>query len=326
MRSSLLIVIVIMVGLVSFAATAAVPSLLNYQGMLRDAAGDPVPDGNYSVTFRIWDSEISGAAIWQEGRLVTVQDGLFTVLLGSIVPIPDTLFSNPNRWIGLEVGLDPEMSPRQRLVSAPFAWQSLHANRADTASTAKAVDTSGFSAYQDLLSEGRIGDQPGQVAEGDHLHLPANGSSHMMRYEDDGLVDTVLSAPGDYILKSVAVPPGEVGSFMRISFSLKSTDQSPSSAIELVVDGRSIFSTPALGERMLSWWAQHVYDDENDEQWVGMAVYYPNFAQSPFPVNISQVNARIDRTDGVSIMLKVANGSAGARYRCGNLIVEYDKD
>jgi len=151
-------------------AFAAVPSLLNYQGVLRDAAGDIVPDGNFSVTFRIWDGETGGTALWQEARLLTLQDGLFTVLLGSIVPIPDTLFKSSDRWIGLQVGLDTEMTPRQRLVTVPFAWQALNANTADTASAAKTVDTSGYSAYADLLSEGKIGNQAGQVAAGGHVH------------------------------------------------------------------------------------------------------------------------------------------------------------
>lgn len=188
------LVIALMTALTVVSADS-VPPLLNYQAVLRGVDGNIVPDGNYSVTYRIWDTEVGGAALWQEGRLVTVQDGLFTVLLGSIVPIPDTLFSRPDRWIGLQVGLDPEMTPRQRLVSVPFAWHAGEADMADSAAVAKAVDTSGYSAYQDLLSETRIGTGASQLASGDHLHAPPSEASSMMRYEDTTVV--TLFSDGD---------------------------------------------------------------------------------------------------------------------------------
>ena len=155
---------------------------MNYQGVLKDATGVLVPDGNYSVTFRIWDAQTNGTALWEEGRLITVQGGLLTVLLGSIVAIPDSIFRSPDRWLGVQVGLDPEMVPRARLVAVPYAWRALDADTAKVAEhsldkTMDAsellvgdLDTARYSAYKDLLSENRIGDQVGQVARGMHSH------------------------------------------------------------------------------------------------------------------------------------------------------------
>ena len=37
-----------------FAALAAVPQLINYQGLLSDGAGLPVPDGSYLINFKIY--------------------------------------------------------------------------------------------------------------------------------------------------------------------------------------------------------------------------------------------------------------------------------
>ncbi|HYA12172.1 MAG TPA: hypothetical protein VEF37_04245, partial [Thermodesulfovibrionales bacterium] len=38
----------------------AVPQLVNYQGALTDASGTPVPDGQYSVVFNIYDVATGG--------------------------------------------------------------------------------------------------------------------------------------------------------------------------------------------------------------------------------------------------------------------------
>lgn len=216
-------------GLLSVATVAlsSVPPLLNYQGLLRDGVGDIVPDGNYSVTFRIWDAESAGTVLWQEGRLIAVQDGLFTVLLGSIVSIPDTLFSNPDRWIGLQVGLDTEMTPRQRLVSVPFAWHSHNADFADSATVAREVDTSGYSAYEDLSSEGRIGDQPDKVADGDHTHaldsLLLAGLRPFLPISamDDQDNTAVSTASQTYVtVRSIIVPPDSVDELV-VRFNLR---------------------------------------------------------------------------------------------------------
>ena len=96
---------------------AEVPQLINYQGFLTDTLGDTVPDGNYSVTFRIYDVPVGGVPLWEEGRLVAVQGGLFAVILGSITPIPNSVFGEPNRWIGIQVGLEQENVPRFQLTS-----------------------------------------------------------------------------------------------------------------------------------------------------------------------------------------------------------------
>ncbi len=52
---------------------------------------------------------------------MTVTDGLFHVLLGSVTALPESLFDAPDRWVGLSVNGDGEMTPRTRLVSVPFA-------------------------------------------------------------------------------------------------------------------------------------------------------------------------------------------------------------
>ncbi len=101
-----------------------------YQGQLTDPSGQPVSNGNYNFTFRLYSLANGGNALWTESwagaNAVTVTDGLFHVLLGNITPIPSSVFaSNTTLWLGVQVGTDGEMTPRVQLSSAPFAMQAL---------------------------------------------------------------------------------------------------------------------------------------------------------------------------------------------------------
>ena len=66
--------------------------MLNYQGRLTDASSDPVADAIYSVVFTIYDDPTAGTSVWTETQNVTTSGGSFSVLLGSVTPILDTVF------------------------------------------------------------------------------------------------------------------------------------------------------------------------------------------------------------------------------------------
>ncbi len=100
---------------------AAAPPLLNYQGILKDNVGNPI-SGIVSIMFTIYDSETGGTAWWSETNpLVQVDAGQLNVVLGTINEIKDTVFAGENRWLGIKIGNDPELSPRRRLVSVGYA-------------------------------------------------------------------------------------------------------------------------------------------------------------------------------------------------------------
>jgi len=62
---------------------------------------------------------------------VAVEKGIFSVLLGSGNPIPDSVFDGNVRYLGTKVGNDPEMTPRKSIVSVAYAFKSLQADTAD---------------------------------------------------------------------------------------------------------------------------------------------------------------------------------------------------
>jgi microcystin-dependent protein len=101
----------------------AQPNVINYQGVLRDADGHAVPDASYSMTFRLYSQATGGTAIWEEihGN-VDVLNGVFSVDLGAVEEF--NLPFNQPYWLGIQVGSDPELSPRTKLTSAPYTFQT----------------------------------------------------------------------------------------------------------------------------------------------------------------------------------------------------------
>ncbi len=123
----------VVVGLlVCCLAYADIPRLINFQGRLTDSSGKFVVDGNYSVTFSIYSVPSGGSALWSETQSVSVSKGLFNVILGSNTPIPNSIFdSYVDTYLGVQVGADAEMTPRQRISSLGYAYYSLNADKLD---------------------------------------------------------------------------------------------------------------------------------------------------------------------------------------------------
>ena len=47
---------------------AEVPLKISFQGLLTDTQDKLVPDGDYSLTFRIYDNEMSTSELWSDDR------------------------------------------------------------------------------------------------------------------------------------------------------------------------------------------------------------------------------------------------------------------
>ncbi len=114
---------IIMLCLFTLPTQAAVPDDLDYQGYLTDSTGSPI-NSTVSVTFSLYNIELSGIALWSDTQSVDVSNGLFTVKLGGAgSPFPLGLFDAP-LWLSLNVAGDGEMSPRITISSAAFAHKA----------------------------------------------------------------------------------------------------------------------------------------------------------------------------------------------------------
>ncbi len=97
-----------------------VPGMINYQGRLTDASG-ALSTGVYTMTFSLYDASTEGTLMWgPEMQSVTLTDGLFNVLLGSVNPLDASDFTGATY---LELEVDGEvLSPRQQIVSVAYAF------------------------------------------------------------------------------------------------------------------------------------------------------------------------------------------------------------
>ena len=104
--------------------SAEIPQVINYQGKVTDTGGVPVADGDYTMTFTIYDAETSGTSPWSSGGMtVTVSGGIFSVLLGDAgQPILDLEFDDAY-WLEIDIDGDIQ-SPRSRLGSVGYAYMA----------------------------------------------------------------------------------------------------------------------------------------------------------------------------------------------------------
>jgi len=118
-----MLLILIALILFTLSINAEVPSTMDYQGRLTNGAGNPVANGMYDVTFKIYD-EIN-TKLWEESHQITTSDGLFSVKLGSNgSPLGADVFNHSECCLGITVGTDPEISPRTQLNTVPYSFKT----------------------------------------------------------------------------------------------------------------------------------------------------------------------------------------------------------
>lgn len=131
------VVMALILSLVTICASATVPAYINYQGKLSNGAGQPL-SGDQKLTFRVYDAPVGGTLMWGpqifdglsgqgHGALVPVVQGNFNVILGSHDTggraVTDAFKAGP-RYLEIAVGESQPISPRQQVLSAPFAVSS----------------------------------------------------------------------------------------------------------------------------------------------------------------------------------------------------------
>jgi len=141
-RKKIMIAIVLLLAIIAFpfGSDAAVPNTINYQGYLTDADGNPI-NGTTNILFMIYDADSEGTTLWTEIHTgVLVAEGIFNVILGTSTALPSGFWDYPV-YLGITVGGDTEMTPRQELSSVAYAIRAAVAETAITVSPS-AIDSS----------------------------------------------------------------------------------------------------------------------------------------------------------------------------------------
>lgn len=205
MRSLITFTFIVLTAAVTF---AAVPPGFTFQGRLTDPGGNPVPDGNYNLTLRIYDVAVAGSPIVTLGPYVaTSTDGLFSVYMAAFGM--DDFFATSPRYIGIQVGADPELSPRTTITSTPFAFRVASVDSAEGGSIQGTVRVSNQlstltslggeatrlwgPSWGQLLLKDNSGDQ---VVE---LNANSSGGSSLSLREEDGSQKIQLNAVDGFL-------------------------------------------------------------------------------------------------------------------------------
>ncbi len=166
-----------------FPAIAEYPEQMHYNGFLTNAVGESVdcPDvlqcaDTYDFIFRLYENSEGGSVLWEEiHSAVPLYGGSFHALLGKTVPITAETLNGPT-WLAVKVNANPEMGPRQKIVSSAFA---LKAGQADTAGVAFNAEQLGGVDAADYATQAALANLesnldpvateglPGDLADGD---------------------------------------------------------------------------------------------------------------------------------------------------------------
>ena len=157
-------------------AFGQIPKAITYQGVLTDANNTSLPDANYNMSFRLYEAETGGQAVWTESHSVELIDGVFSVVLGenSALNLP---FDRPY-WLGVSVNGESELTPRMAVTSSAY---SLTANEVRDGAITDAKIAGG----QVVKSLNGIKDDV-QITAGDNISILKNNNSLIISADTTG--------------------------------------------------------------------------------------------------------------------------------------------
>src|SRR5262245_28041606 len=153
------------------ARAATPPSLLNYQGVLRDSSNAPL-SGSRDMVFSFFDTQGATNAILLDahtaagGLAVTVTGGLFSVQLGGGVvtdgagpgtytSLADMFRDYAEVWLEIHVGGET-LAPRIRVVAAAYALNADHLDGKDSAAFAQLGAGNTFATGTQIVQTGAV--------------------------------------------------------------------------------------------------------------------------------------------------------------------------
>ena len=85
-------------------ALAQISQVISYQGVVSDSKGQPKADGEYMMTFRLYDQEAASTSLWEEEKTITTRGGLFSTYLGDTIPFSNLAVTFQKQyWLGIQI-------------------------------------------------------------------------------------------------------------------------------------------------------------------------------------------------------------------------------
>ncbi len=126
-RCMLLVALILALVLPSVASATDIPAVVGYHSLVLDEGGNPIPDGDWGVRFRITD--VSGNPLYEERQNLPAIGGRLSALIGNGLDAngaptgglsPAMLDPSGAKYLEVEIeGMDP--LPAVELASVPYA-------------------------------------------------------------------------------------------------------------------------------------------------------------------------------------------------------------
>jgi len=195
-QGSCVLIACILYLVASALSMAAIPKYINFQGKLTDSESNPVADGTYTVTFRLYNTETGASALWTEEQAVTVSSGIFNAVLGTKTAF-ELEFNTPY-WLSVQIGSDNEMVPRQRLTSAGYA---INADNLDTYTSTQFIRSDA----NDIVTGQLSFTYPGTSIILQPSSAPADDTKMLDLRNDSDTSKFSIDAEGDIVSQNVNV-------------------------------------------------------------------------------------------------------------------------
>ena len=309
----------VIVFLITGSLIAQAPGTIVYQGRLTDVAGNPITSPQ-TVIFSIYSVPTGGLVRWDE--TLTIQpdaEGVFIVELGTIDTTLASVFSGGKRYLGIKIGMDDEMSPRQLLTSTPYAMhaqsipdESVTTNRlADSSvTTVKLVEgaVTSYSVKDNSLTDVDILDEPGiaftmlqppntfllipagtNALDSIKITAPAPGYVYVWAQAEiavDHKAGTVDQLIFQVTPNQDTIIPNNYG-FAMIMLPAEMPTQSPTSSYIYPVDAHRTFQVSAAGEYTFYFNAKVSSGGGNSDAFFNLQMTAMYFPTAYGPVNLS---------------------------------------
>lgn len=197
--------------------------VLAYQGSLLNTEGSPI-NSRMDITFSIYGEVNSEVALWQESHAgenaIPVNNGLFNVTLGSLNPIPMSVWEMPELYLGIKVGSDNELTPRELISSVPNAVSAGMA-QLSLAVADGAVSSNGFAPtwykahnatlYENPSTELMATDSSITFSCDVDCSILIMHQGLVMHTEESGRVDVFIQIDGTTVIRELNYPYGYFG-------------------------------------------------------------------------------------------------------------------
>jgi len=223
MLKRIFVLTLLLAGVIFWSCYAAIPQIIGYEGRLTNSSGDPVITSK-TFTFKIYSVETGGSPVTNGTSIETItpdSNGIFN----AAIAFQSGVFDGANRWMGVQVGSDSEMTPRIQIASAAHAYKTLQADQADNSTTAAGKSIAAYG--------------------GDIIPFTASGSGKLDSRVIPANVTGISSSGATVLTGEVTLVPGNNVTLTQIGQNITITSAGTGGGgVTSVSTGRGLQSTP----------------------------------------------------------------------------------